>query len=82
MIKELRKSNKQLEEALKRRDELIKEKPELEEFQRVIEDVLLKAGKNVHNREAALRGLIRLTVSQLHENAKKIQDLTKKINPE
>lgn len=82
MLKELRPSNKQLEEALRKRDELIKEKPELEEFQKVIESVLTKAGKNVQNREAALRGLIRLTLTQLNENAKKIQEITKKINPD
>ena len=79
MIKQLRSSNKQLEEALRKRDELIKEKPELEEFQKVIEGVLTKAGKNVQNREAAL---IRLTLTQLHENAKKIQEITKKISTE
>ena len=82
MIKQLRSSNKQLEEALRKRDELIKEKPELEEFQKVIEGVLTKAGKNVQNREAALRGLIRLTLTQLHENVKKIQEITKKISTE
>jgi ElaB/YqjD/DUF883 family membrane-anchored ribosome-binding protein len=82
MIKELRSNNKQLQEALKRRDDLLKEKPELEEFQKDIESILTKSGKNVKNREAALRGLIRTTLTRLAENNKEIQELASKITLE
>lgn len=81
MIKELRKTNKSLEETLKKREEFLKEKPELIEFQEVIDKTLAGAGKNIQNREAALRGLIRLTLTQLHENAQQMQEVIKKINP-
>lgn len=80
MITELRKSNKELEEALKKREEFLKEKPELIEFQQVIDDVMSKAGKKIENREAALRGLIRTTLNELVEKSQKIQELTKNIS--
>lgn len=79
MITELRKSNKELEEALKKREEFLKEKPELIEFQQVIDDVMSKAGKKIENREAALRGLIRTTLNELLEKNAELQETIKKI---
>lgn len=79
MIKELRKTNKELEEALKKREEFLKEKPELIEFQEVIDKTLAGAGKNIQNREAALRKLIRETLNELLEKNAELREVIKKI---
>ena len=79
MIKELRKTNKDLEKALNKREEFLKEKPELIEFQEVIDKTLAGAGKNIQNREAALRKLIRETLNELLEKNAELQDTIKKI---
>ena len=77
MIKELRKNNSMLEEALKRREQWLKEKPEFRELQDKIDEELKKAGKSPQNRMAVLHRLMRDSLNSMNKTFAEIQKDTK-----
>lgn len=79
MIKQLRTNNDKLLELLEKRRTFLEENPQLNDFQEKIDTELSKAGKDIRNREAVLRRMIRETLNELLEKNKDLQETVKKI---
>jgi hypothetical protein len=80
MIKQLRPANDKLAELLEQRAKFLEENPQLAEVQEKIDFEMSKAGKDIRNREAVMRRMIRDTLNEMLEKNQELQNVIKNIN--